>query len=118
MIQSQPIHQILRHGEDIPQHVNLEFIKGFIDRCLEQGLELMQAILNLKFGFWVLNIAICVCIGYCRRVLILAKSEAFRRCGQQAGLETRDSLVDEVIYRIDDVVDQRLSVDCELISGL
>jgi len=77
----------------------------------------MQAILNLKFSFWVLDIAVRVCIGYCRRVLIMAESKAFRRRGQQAGLKTRYSLVDEVINRIDDIVDQRLAEDsCELMA--
>lgn len=50
MSQSHPRQHLLRHGQDIPEHIDLEFIKILVDRGLEQCLELMHAILNLSFG--------------------------------------------------------------------
>ena len=44
--------QVLRDSEDIAEHPNLEFVETLVHRALEQGLELVHAILNFVFrGF-------------------------------------------------------------------
>lgn len=47
MLQAHIWKQILRHGEDVSQDVNLEFIKSFVDIRLQQRLQLVQPVLNL-----------------------------------------------------------------------
>jgi hypothetical protein len=47
MRQSDRSQHLCRHGQDIPQHVDLQLVKSLVDRGLEQRLQLVQAILDL-----------------------------------------------------------------------
>jgi hypothetical protein len=48
MIQAHPVLYILGHAEDIPHGINLHLVEVLVHRCLEQRLQLVDAILNLR----------------------------------------------------------------------
>lgn len=60
MPQPYPTNQILRHSQDISQHVDLELIKRLVDSGLEQRLQLVQAILDLKSRLRIFDVAVRV----------------------------------------------------------
>lgn len=37
MAQAHPWYQLIIHCQDVPQSVDLKFVKGLVDRCFEQG---------------------------------------------------------------------------------
>src|SRR5438034_401908 len=99
MAQPNPPNQILRDGQDIPQHVYLKLVKCLIYRRLQQRLELVQSILNLQLRFWVLDIPVGV--GLADRIdRCVRESQALGRRCEEASLKTRYCLVDEVVYRV------------------
>lgn len=70
----------------------------------------MQAILNLQFRLWINNIPVLVRVGDGGTVRRMRETQAFGRGGKQTGFETRDRLVDEVVDRVDHVVNEGLAV--------
>lgn len=64
MRQSHPRRQIVRDRQDVPQCINLKFIKRLVDGRFEQCLKLMHTILELGRRFWVLNITIAISVWY------------------------------------------------------
>lgn len=68
MLQSQPSQQILRHRENVSQHVDLKLIKGFVDICLEQRLKQVQSIFNFQLRFRIDNVSFLVGVGNRRTV--------------------------------------------------
>ena len=108
MAQPNPPDQVLRDGQDIPQHVYLKFIKRLIYCSLQQCLKLVQSIFNLQSRLWVLDIPIIIRVGD-RIGRGVRESQALGGSSKKAGLKTRYRLVDEVVYRVDDVVDEGLT---------
>ena len=108
MAQPNPPDQVLRDGQDIPQHVYLKFIKRLIYCSLQQCLKLVQSIFNLQSRLRVLDIPIIIRVGD-RIGRGVRESQALGGSSKKAGLETRYCLVDEVVYRVDDVVDEGLT---------
>ncbi len=49
MTQAYPIHDVIRHRQNISQDVYLKFIKVFIDRRFEERFELMNPVFDLEF---------------------------------------------------------------------
>lgn len=116
MLQPHPREQVLRHSEDIPQHVDLKFVKRLIHIGLEQRLQLVQPVLNLKLRLGVNHIAIFVGFGDRGTVAGMRKAQAFWWGGKQARLQTRNRLVNQVIYRVDNVIYERLEVGQHTVS--
>ena len=108
MAQPNPPDQVLRDGQDIPQHVYLKFIKRLIYCSLQQCLKLVQSIFNLQSRLWVLDISIIIRVGD-RIGRGVRESQALGGSSKKAGLKTRYRLVDEVVYRVDYVVDEGLN---------
>lgn len=96
MPQLHVIDDIIRHRENIPQNINLEFIKRPIDRGLKQRFQLMQPVFYFQSRLRVLDVSVRVSVWYRRRV-VMAESEACGRCVEQARFEAGDGLVDEVV---------------------
>ena len=88
MRQSNPAYEILRHSENVSQHVNFELIKGLVDGRFEQRLQLMQTIFNLQSRLRVHHVAVFVCVGDGRAVTGVRKSQAFWRRREQPRFET------------------------------
>ena len=100
-------YYLLWHSQDIPQDVDLKLIKRLIDRRLQQCLKLLQPILDFQPRLGVLDISVLVCVRN-RRVGVVLESEFFRWSVEKPVFETRDSLVDEIVYGVDYVVDEGL----------
>jgi hypothetical protein len=98
--------QLCRHGQDISQHVDLEFVKGLVDRRLQQRFQLVQAILDLESRFGILDVSVLVGVWDCVCVVLEAEPLGWRV--QQTVFQAGDGLVDEVVDRVDDVVDNGL----------
>lgn len=88
MFKPHPEEQILRHGENIPQHVNLKLVERLIDICFEQCLQLMQPILNFQLRLRINDVAILVRIRNRGAVTRMTEPQALRRCRKQARLQT------------------------------
>ena len=102
------MNQILRHSENVPEHVDFEFIKGLVDSRLEQRLQLMQPILNLQFRLWVDHVAVLVGIRDRRTVTGVRKAQAFGRGREQARFKTGDGLVNQIVDRVNNIIYKRL----------
>lgn len=88
MRQSNPAYEILRHSENVSQHVDFEFIKGLVDSRFEQRLQLMQTIFNFQLRFRVHHVAFFVCVRDGRAVTGVRKSQSFWRRREQPRFET------------------------------
>jgi len=99
-----PTDQVRRHGQDISQHVDLKFVKVLVDRRVQQCFQFVKAFFDLVLGLGILQPAIVVPFTRWDRL----EAQSFGRDREQAGLETADSLIDEIVDRVDDVVNQRL----------
>lgn len=109
MSKSHPTQQVFRYSEDVSQDVDFEFIKRLVNRRLEQCLKLMQPVLNLQSRLRVVDIAVCISVRNGRRVVGVAKTQALGGRRQQTRFKAGDSLIDEVVDGIDDIVYQGLS---------
>lgn len=68
----------------------------------------MQSILQLEFCFRVNNVAVVVGVRDGGAIGGVRKPQALRRSGNQTRLQAGDCLVDQVVDRVDNVVNQRL----------
>jgi len=108
MLEPHPGEQVLGHGENIPQHVDLKLVKGLVDIGFQERLQLVQTILKLKLGFRVKNIAIFVSFGDGRTVAGVREAQALGRRCKETGLEAGDCLVYQIIDRVDNIIYERL----------
>lgn len=127
MSQAHPGRQIVRHRKDIPQCVNLEFVKRLVDGSLEQRLQRMQSILNflllglVRFLVSVVPLFAAPVTNFCRRwdratdvrgslgIRGLAnEAEAAGRDREQASFDGVNGAVDDSVDRIDDFINERL----------
>lgn len=100
--------QVLRHSENIPQDIDLKLVKRFINIGFEQRLQLVQPVLNLQLRLRINNIAILISVGDGGTVAGMRETQTLGRRGQQAGFQTGDGLVDQVIDRVDNIIYERL----------
>ena len=63
MLQPYPRHKVLWYSENVSEGIDLEFVKGFVDGCLEQRFELVHAVLDLVCGFGVFVFAAILAVG-------------------------------------------------------
>lgn len=68
----------------------------------------MQAILNLELGFRIDDIAVLIGIGDSGTIGSVRETEALRGRSKQTSLQTRNSLVDQIVDRVDNVIYERL----------
>lgn len=109
MPQPHPRHQLLRDCQYIPQHVDLQLVKVLVHVRLQQRLELMHALLDLRPRFRVHRVALAVCVGDAVLCGGLG-SEAERGwvSGEQAFFGGVDGAVYELVDRVDYVVEEGL----------
>lgn len=109
MPQPYPSLQLLRHSQNISQGINLKSIECLIDRSFQQRLQPMHPLLDFLPRFWVLDIAVAVCIsdggiGSC----CCGETESGGRGGEETGFDGFDGAVDDCVDGVDDVVDEGL----------
>lgn len=97
MFELHPRKQILGDGEDVSQHVDLEFIKRFVDIGFKKSLQLVQSILDLKFRFRVDDVSILVGLMNDRPVTVVGKPQPLWGSINETRFETGDRLVDQVV---------------------
>lgn len=106
-----PRHLFLppRQTQHIPQRPNLQLIKVLIHRILHQRLQLQNALLNLEPGLVIHPVPLIVglCCPPFRSIPVGETKE--RGVGRgQAGFERVGAAVEDLVYGIDDVVDEGL----------
>lgn len=74
MTQPDPARDLVRNGQDVPQHVDLQLVEVFVHRRFEQGFELMDPVLDLQLrgGMPSVRRRIVVVVFFGRRPALLA----------------------------------------------
>lgn len=109
MPQPYPSLQLLRHSQNIPQRIDLKSVECLVHRSFQQRLQPMHPLLDFLPRFWILDIAIAVCIsdggvGSC----CFGETESGGRGGEETGFDGFDGAVDDCVDGVDDVVDEGL----------
>lgn len=97
MFELHPREQVLGDGEDVSQHVDLKLIKCLVDIGFKKRLQLVQPILDLKFGFRVEDVSILVGLMNDRPVTVVGKPQPLWRSVNETRFETGDRLVNQIV---------------------
>ena len=107
MRQPYPRRQIVRHRQDIPQSVDLEFVEQLVHSGFQECFELVHTVLNLGACFGKIDVPIAVRVrngdicGW-----LVGKSEGLRSGREEAILDRLDGTVYDGIDCVDDIVNE------------
>lgn len=109
MAQPYPWCKLFRHGQDAPQHVDLQLVEVLIHGRLQERFELVDSIVDLCPRLRIY----CVPVGVIVRRAVLGGGSVCEaeRCGGGIGQPVFDSgngAVDELVDGVDDIVQQGL----------
>lgn len=102
MRQPDPPRQLIRHRQNIPQRINLKLVKRLVHRRLQQGFQLVHAVLDLDLGDLVL-----AAVRGGGEVPVV-EAEGRRRDGEETVFDGFDGAVDDSVDGVDDFVDEGL----------